>query len=148
MTSTKKIEGQRVLDRVRPAVITGFVLGLANYGMDFVIDRLGTNSSKTIVNDLAIGVLGALAVHFVLSASRERDDFESAKERIILIRELNRRIREALVSVATSALSEERMARLQGIDEATDRIDDILTDLVSQAKSNNAREPIRSRKNV
>src|SRR5260370_12727691 len=107
--------------------------------MDLVMDRLGTNSSKTIVNDLAIGVLGAVAVYFLLAASRERDDFESAKERIILIRELNRRIREALVSVATSALSEERMARLQGIDEATDRIDDILTDLVSQAKSKNAR---------
>ncbi len=120
-------------------MITGIVLCLANYGMDLVMDRLGTNSSKTIVNDLAIGVLGALAVYFLLSASRERDDFESAKERIILIRELNRRIREALVSVATSALSEERMARLQGIDEATDRIDDILTDLVSQAKSKNAR---------
>jgi hypothetical protein len=148
MTSTKKIEGQRVLDRVRPAVITGIVLCLANYGMDFVMDRLGTNSSKTIVNDLAIGVLGALAVYFFLSASRERDDFESAKERTILIRELNRRIREALVSVATSALSEERMARLQGIDEATDRIDDILTDLVSQAKSKNAREPMGSSKNV
>jgi hypothetical protein len=148
MTSTKKIEGRRVLDRVRPAVITGIVLCLANYGMDFVMDRLGTNSSKTIVDDLAIGVLGALAVYFFLSASRERDDFESAKERIILIRELNRRIREALVSVATSALSEERLARLQGIDEATDRIDDILTDLVSHAKSKNAREPIRSSKNA
>jgi hypothetical protein len=92
--------------------------------------------------------LGALAVYSFLSASRERDDFESAKERIILIRELNRRIREALVSVATSALSEERLARLQGIDEATDRIDDILTDLVSHAKSKNAREPIRSSKNA
>jgi hypothetical protein len=148
MTSTKKIEGQRVLDRVRPAVITGIVLCLANYGMDFAMDRLGTNSSKTIVNDLTIGVLGALAVYFFLSASRERDDFESAKERIILIRELNRRIREALVSVATSALSEERMARLQGIDEATDRIDDMLTDLVSPAKSKNAREPIGSSKNI
>jgi hypothetical protein len=40
------------------------------------------------------------------------------------------------------------MARLQGIDEATDRIDDILTDLVSQAKSKNAREPMGSSKNV
>jgi hypothetical protein len=39
------------------------------------------------------------------------------------------RIREALGVVATSALSEERMARLKGIDEATDRIDDMLTDL-------------------
>jgi hypothetical protein len=146
MTSKKKTEGQRVLDRVRPAVITGIGLCLANYGMDLLMDRLGTNSSKTIANDVAIGVLGALAVYFFLSASRERDDFESAKERIILIRELNRRIREALGTIATSALSEERVARLQGIDEATDRIDDILTDLVSHPKSRNAREAVRSTK--
>ena len=141
MTSTKKTECQRVLDRVRPAVITGIGLCLASWGMDLLIDRLGTTASKTLGSDLVIGILGALAVYFFLSASRERDDFESAKERIILIRELNRRIREALGAVATSALSEERMARLQGIDEATDRIDDMLTDLVSHPKSKNAREP-------
>ena len=43
--------------------------------------------------------------------------------------------------VATSALSEERMARLQGIDEATDRIDDMLTDLISHPKSRDAGMP-------
>jgi hypothetical protein len=136
------------MGRVRPAVITGIILCLANYGMDFLMDRLGTNSSKTIVNDVAIGVLGALAVYFFLSASHGRHDFESAKERIILIRELNRRIREALEVVATSALSEERMARLQGIDEATDRIDDILTDLVSRPRSKDAPHPVRLSKNA
>jgi hypothetical protein len=136
------------MGRVRPAVITGIILCLANYGMDFLMDRLGTNSSKTIVNDVAIGVLGALAVYFFLSASHGRHDFESAKERIILIRELNRRIREALEVVATSALSEERMARLQGIDEATDRIDDILTDLVSRPRSKDAPHSVRLSKNA
>jgi hypothetical protein len=147
MTYTKKTERPRVWDLARPAVITGIGLCLANYGMDFLMDRLGTNSSKTIVNDVVIGVLGALAVYFFLSASRGRHDFESAKERIILIRELNRRIREALGAVTTSALSEERMARLQGIDEATDRIDDILTDLVSHPRPKDARHPVRLSKN-
>jgi hypothetical protein len=46
--------------------------------------------------------------------------------------------------VATSALSEERMARLQGIDEATDRIDDMLTDLISHPKSRDARHALLS----
>jgi hypothetical protein len=77
------------------------------------MDRLGTTASKTLVSDVAIGILGALAAYF-LRSSRERQEW---------------RIREALGVVATSALSEERMARLQGIDEATDRIDDTLTDL-------------------
>jgi hypothetical protein len=148
MTYTKRTELPRVWDRVRPAVITGVGLCLVNWGMDIAMDRLGTNASKTIVNDVVIGVLGALAVYFFLTASRGKHDFESAKERIILIRDLNRRIREALVAVATSALSEERMARLQGIDEATDRIDDILTDLVSHPKSVEPRHAVRLTKNL
>jgi hypothetical protein len=148
MTYTKKTDRPRVWDRVRPAVITGIGLCLANWGMDFLIDRSGTTASKTMLSDVVIGILGALAVYSFLSASHGRHDFETAKERIILIRELNHRVREALVSVATSALSEERMARLQGIDEATDRIDDILTDLVSHPKAPGPRRPVRLIKNV
>ena len=46
--------------------------------------------------------------------------------------------------VATSALSEERMARLRGIDEATDRIDDMLTDRISHPNSRDARHALLS----
>jgi len=124
-----------MFDRLRPALITGIGLCLANYGLDFGLDRLRTSASKTILNDLAIGILGALAVFFFLSASRQKQNFESAKERIILIRELNLRIRDVLGVVVTSAMSEERTARLQGIDEAKDHIDDILCDLIAQPKA-------------
>jgi len=93
MTATRTTKGQRILDRVRPAVITAIGLCLANYGRDFLVDRLGTTASKTIVSDAAIGILGALAVYFLLSSSRERQDFESAKVRIILIRELDQVVR-------------------------------------------------------
>ncbi len=135
MTFTRKIVRPRLFDRLRPAVITGIVLCLASYAMDFTIGRLGVSVSKTILSGLAIGVLGSLAVFFFLSASYEKQNFESAKERIILIRQLNLRIREALEAVATSAMSEERIARLQGIDEATDRIDELLSDLISRPKT-------------
>jgi hypothetical protein len=90
MTATRTTKGQRILDRVGPAVITGIGLCLANYGIDFLMDRLGT--SKTIVSDVAIGIVGAVAVYFLLW-SRERQNW---------------RIREALGVVATSALSEEQ----------------------------------------
>jgi len=93
MTATRTTKGQRILDRVRPAVITAIGLCLANYGRDFLVDRLVTTASKTIVSDAAIGILGALAVYFLLSSSRERQDFESAKVRIILIRELDQVVR-------------------------------------------------------
>jgi hypothetical protein len=50
-------------------------------------------------------------------------------------------MREALGVVATSALSEDRMA---GIDKATDRIGHMLTDLISHPKSRGARHAVLS----
>jgi hypothetical protein len=138
MTPTNKGARLRFLDRARPAVISGIVLGLATYGMDFVMDGFGTSASKTILNDVAIGLLGALVVSFYLSATHERHNFESAKERIRLIWKLNLRIREALVAISSSAMSEDRRARLQGIDEATDRIDTILSEFKEEEKTDNA----------
>jgi hypothetical protein len=135
MTLTKKARRQRMLARLRPALITGIAISVANYAMDFVMDRLGISGSKTILNDLAIGILASLAVFFYLSTSSERQNFENAKGRIVLIGELNRQIREALGVLATSALSEDRFARLSGIDEATNRIDEILSEFTSQQKT-------------
>ena len=134
MTFTKKTGRQRMFACLQPAVITGMALCVANYSIDFLMDRLGISGSKTILNDLAVGILGALAVFFHLSTSYEKQNFENAKGQIILIGELNLRIREALGVLATSALSEDRFARLSGIDEATDRIDDILSEFTSQPK--------------
>ena len=116
--------------RFRNALLTGLVLCSANYAIDLLLDRLGTTGSKTILNDVAIGFLGALAVFFFLSASHEKQKFDGAKQRMVLIAELNSRIREAFGVVAASALSDDRLARLRGIDEATDRIDTILSEFV------------------
>ncbi len=141
MTYTKKRLRPRRLDRLRPAVITGIGLCVANYGMDFVMDRLGTRASETILNDVAIGILGALAVFFYLSASHEKEQFEGAKERIMMIGELNVRIREALVVVASSAMAEDLQERLRGIDEATDRIDVLLSHFQVEHKTGAAVRP-------
>jgi hypothetical protein len=118
----------RQSERVVPAVLTCLLLCLVNYAMDVLFDRYGMPVSKTIVNDVIIGSLGAGVVFYYLSASRENHNFRSAKERIVLIGQLNSRIRESLGGVTSSAMSEDREERLRGIDEAIDRIDDILTD--------------------
>ena len=128
MDSAKKRRLLREYDRLAPAAITFVFLCGANYGMDIALDWFGIPASKTIVNDVVIGVLGAVAVFYYLSASRENHNFKSAKERGVLIGELNRRIRESLRVVSHSVMSEDRDARLHGIDEAIDRIDDILCD--------------------
>jgi hypothetical protein len=137
MEFVKKKLRLREYDRLVPAAITFVFLCLTNYGMDIALDRYGMPASKTIVNDVIIGVLGAVAVFYYLSASRENYNFKSAKERIVLIGELNRRIRESLGVVTSSAMSEDREARLRGIDEAIDRIDDILCDFQVGAKAVN-----------
>ena len=49
---------------------------------------------------------------------------------MVLIADLNWRVREAFRVVAASALSDDRLARLRGIDEATDSIDTILSEFV------------------
>ena len=130
MIFTKKLLRTWRVARVRYALLTGLLLCSANYAIDLLLDRLGTTGSKTILNDVAIGILAALAVFFFLSASQERQKFDSAKQRMVLIAELNWRVREAFGVVAASALSDDRWARLRGIDEATDRIDIILSEFV------------------
>jgi len=130
MILTKKLLRTWRVARIRYALLTGLLLCSANYAIDLLLDRLGTTGSKTVLNDVAIGILGALAVFFFLSASQERQKFDSAKQRMVLIAELNWRVREAFGVVAASALSDDRWARLRGIDEATDRIDIILSEFV------------------
>jgi hypothetical protein len=127
--TTKFTRSWRVV-RVEAALLTGLLLCSANYAIDYLLDRLGTTGSKTVLNDLVIGILGALAVFFFLSASHEKQRFDSAKQRMVLIADLNWRIREAFGLVAASALSDDRFARLRGIDEATDSIDTILSEFI------------------
>jgi len=116
----------RLFDRLIPAAITCVLLCVANYAMDIFFDWYGMPVSKTIVNDVIIGILGAIAVFYYLSASRENHNFQSAKERIVLIGQLNARIRQSLGVVTSSAMSVDRGERLRGIDEAINSIDDIL----------------------
>jgi hypothetical protein len=128
MASTREKHRTSLFNRLVPAVLTCILLCGTNYAMDIGMERIGMSGSKTIVNDLVIGILGAMAVFYYLSASYENHHFEFAKERILMIGQLNLRIRESLAAVTGSALSDDPGARLRGIDEAMDRIDDILGD--------------------
>jgi hypothetical protein len=128
MASTREKRATASLNRLVPAVLTCILLCGTNYAMDRGMERIGMSGSQTIVNDLVIGILGAISVFYYLSASYEHHHFEFAKERILMIGQLNLRIRESLVAVTGSALSDDPGARLRGIDEAMDRIDDILSD--------------------
>jgi hypothetical protein len=117
-------------DRLKPAVITGVVLFVTSYSSDVVLEWWGKGMTATILNNVAIGILGSLAMLFYLSASYERNNFDRAKERMRLVNEVNRQVREALGVIGQSAMLEDRSERLLRLDEATDRIDGMLTELV------------------
>ena len=119
-----------ILDEIGPVLLTGLVLFLVSYAMSLVLDRLGMGPGSTILDDLAIGILGALLLHYYLSASEASQNLARAKERIILVAELNHHIRNALVIIGSSATLDDQEERLRIVDEAIERIDRVLTDLV------------------
>jgi hypothetical protein len=127
----------RLQDCLLPATITCIILCSASYALDILFDSMGVPVSKTILNDLVIGILGALAVSYYVRASRESHNFETAKARIELIGELNRRIRQSLADISVSAMSEDRLTRLESLDQAINGIDDVLCGF--QAETNRPR---------
>jgi len=109
----------------------GLVLFIASYTGDVILEWLGVPLTSTILNNLAIGILGGLTLLFYLSASYEYHNYKRAKEQMALITEVNRQVRETLVDITALAMLEDRAERLALLDEATDRIDHVLTRLVS-----------------
>jgi hypothetical protein len=117
-------------DRIRPALIAGLAIFAASDVLDLVLFWLGLPAAATILNSVAIAILGALILLFYLSASYESQNYARAKERMILVAELNHHIRRALVVIEHSALLEDRMERLRNTEQAVARIDSVLTDLL------------------
>jgi hypothetical protein len=85
--------------------------------------------------------LAALTLLVYLSASYEHHHFERAKERMELVNEVNRQVREALTVIAQSAMLEDRSERLRRLDEVTDQIDSMLTTLVPSSGSGRHARP-------
>jgi hypothetical protein len=117
-------------DRLKPALAVFIALFFASYVMDLILDRLGVSGASTILNDLAIGILGVLLLLFYLSASYENHNMARARERMILVAELNLHVRTSLIAIGNAAMLENKGERLRRIDEAMMQIDVVLTDLV------------------
>lgn len=117
-------------DKIRPALIAGLAIFAVSDVLDLILFRLGLPAAATILNSVAIAILGALILLFYLSASYESQNYARAKERMILVAELNHHIRGALVLIEHSALLEDRNERLRHTEEAVARIDSVLTDLL------------------
>jgi hypothetical protein len=122
-------------------LLTGLVLFITSYTGDVILEWRGISSTSTFLNNLAIGILGGLTLLFYLSASYEYHNYKRAKEQMALIGEVNRQVREALLDITELTMVEDRSERLMLLDEATERIDTVLSQLVqttaTASESNN-----------
>ncbi|HXM16508.1 MAG TPA: hypothetical protein VN933_14785 [Candidatus Eremiobacteraceae bacterium] len=122
-----------VLRRLEAPLLTGLVLFIASYLGDVILESRHVSLTSTILNNLVVGILGGLTLLVYLSASHEYHTYKRAKEQMAMIGEVNRQVREALLDITESAMVEDRTERLMRLDEATERIDHVLTRLVPTA---------------
>jgi hypothetical protein len=95
-------------------------------------------SAVTVFNDLAIGILGAGLALFHMSSVRTNQVYLRAKERMILIAELNHHVRSALTTIHQAASLEDPVTRAREVNGALEQIDRVLLDLVPTIGSANA----------
>ncbi|MBZ5701698.1 MAG: hypothetical protein LAN84_07600 [Acidobacteriia bacterium] len=124
---------------IKSVVSAGVILCFASYTLNLVFSRLGISRAATILDDLAMGLLGSLLLFVYLSALYESQCHARAKERAILVAELNYHIRGALTALGHCVLLEDREARLRHYDDAVATVDHVLTDLLPTTGS--AKEP-------
>ena len=130
-------------DRILPIGVVCVALFGASFISDVYLEMKGMPLRATIINNVAIGLLaGAALLAYEIKVSHDQE-FKRAKERIALIAELNKNVRQSLTLIGLSAGLEQRDERLRRIDEAMARIDIDLTDLLPHAA---ASSPSRSTK--
>jgi hypothetical protein len=129
----------KTIDRNMPAFLTGSILCLVGYAVDIGLDKLGISIAATILNNLIIGVLGAMLLTFYLAENGRKHELVKARERMALVGELNRDIRQALILIGYSASLDDRSERLQRVDEAMEQIETVLTELLPSGGSGNSR---------
>jgi hypothetical protein len=140
MRRLRNLPGWLAFRRLEAPLLTGLVLFVTSYTGDVILEWRGASTTSTILNNLAIAILGGLTLLFYLSASYEYHNYKRAKEQMALITEVNRQVRDALMEISESAMLEDRAERLMRLDEATDRIDTVLTRLVPTASTVNGRD--------
>jgi hypothetical protein len=133
MRRLRNAPGWLAFRRLEAPLLMGLVLFIASYTGDVILEWRRVSFTSTILDNLAIGILGALTLLFYLSTSYEYHSYKRAKEQMALIGEVNRQVREALLDITESAMFEDRAERLMRLDQATERIDHVLTRLVPTA---------------
>lgn len=118
---------------LKAAVVAGLVLFAMSYVADAMLYYLGIAATATILDDVAIALTGAAMLVFFLVQSHKNQIVARAKERAIIVAEVNHHIRNAMTPLALVMASPDTGERLRLLDMATDRLDHVLTELLPTA---------------
>ena len=115
---------------LKAALVAGLTLFTITYVADAVLYYLGIAATETILDDAAIAIAGAGMLIFFLVQSHKNQMVARAKERAILVAEINHHMRNAITPLALIMASPDTRERLRILDLATDRMDHVLTELL------------------
>jgi len=135
MSLTKYLPAWLDVRSATAAAVAGVVLFAVSYAADAILYALHIPSALTIADNLAIATAGAAVVLIFLFRRNEHEVVARAKERAIIIAEMNHHIRNALTPLVLGVSSNDINERLRTLDQATDRVDHVLTDLLPTAGS-------------
>jgi len=122
---------RRKLQSFGAALAAGAIACGVSYLSDWAFASLNISQVSGIANKLMIGACAAIGAYIWLKYEDECD--ARVHEKVILIAELNHHIRNAVTLLGQSAALPEGTDRSRLIDEAVDRVDRVLTELVPTA---------------
>jgi hypothetical protein len=115
---------------LKAALVAGLTLFTITYVADAVLYYLGIAATETILDDAAIAITGAGMLIFFLVQSHKNQMVARAKERAVMVAEINHHMRNAITPLALIMASPDTRERLRILDLATDRMDHVLTELL------------------
>jgi hypothetical protein len=116
------------LERFGAALLVGALVFGVSYFSEWALFWLRIPDVSTIKDNVAIGISAAVAAY--IWARYEAERHGRLRERMILVAELNHHIRNAVTLLGQSAVLEDGPDKLRLMDEAVDRVDRVLTELV------------------
>jgi hypothetical protein len=118
--------------RISVAIFAALLFG-GHYALIQILSWRSVHEGATLIDDFTIAALGSAALWFFLTLQAERQEIAHARERMVVTAELNHQIRRAMSVVATSVVLPNEEDRLRLVDEAVEKIDHVLMDLVPTA---------------
>jgi hypothetical protein len=112
------------------AAVAGVVLFAVSYAADAILYMLKIPAALTVTDNIAVAAVAAAVVLIFLYHRHEQEVVARAKERAIIVAEMNHHIRNAMTPLALGLSSDDVNERMRTLDQATDRLDHVLTHLL------------------